>query len=171
MNEIDMIDNTKESIKWIKPIIGHERYLITNTGAIWSTIKKIWLKPIKEEGKHLQVHIDGEEPYIHRLVFETFVRPLNEGEVVHHINGIKTDNRLQNLKVMNHGEHTTTHNIGNLYNLNHHHSQQTKMKISKSNKGKIGTWKGKKLPPEMIAKRTATRMKNDPNYGKNKFPH
>lgn len=37
----------------------------------------------------------------HRLVVETNIgRYLLQGEVVHHINGIKDDNRLQNLMVL-----------------------------------------------------------------------
>lgn len=166
-----MIDSTKENIEWIKPIKNHEDYWITNTGAVWSRIKNIWLKPLKEGGGHLQIPIDNPRPYIHRLVFETFVRPLKKNEVVHHKNGIKTDNRLQNLKVMTKNQHKSFHNKGNQYKLGHHCTQQTKKKISDSNKGKAGTWKGKRISPEIIAKRLATRMKNDPNYGKNKSPH
>ena len=51
-----MIDSTKQSIEWIKPIKGNEQYWITNTGAIWSTISNIWLKPIKEGGN---INYDG----------------------------------------------------------------------------------------------------------------
>lgn len=46
----------------------------------------------------------------HRLVAEKMIgRPLRNNEVVHHINGIKTDNRPENLLVMTRGEHSAYH--------------------------------------------------------------
>lgn len=42
-------------------------------------------------------------------------------------------------------------------------SEETKRKISESNKGKVGTWAGKKLPEDYVARRNATRKANG-NY-------
>lgn len=42
------------------------------------------------------------QPLVHRLVFETLVRPLAAGEEINHINAIKDDNRVENLEAVPH---------------------------------------------------------------------
>jgi len=44
-----------------------------------------------------EVRIDGKRYLEHRLVWEQAYGPLAPGWVVHHLNGIKLDNRLENL--------------------------------------------------------------------------
>ena len=43
----------------------------------------------------------------HKLVWESANGPIPHGWVIHHLNGVKTDNRLENLAAMPRNEHHT----------------------------------------------------------------
>jgi hypothetical protein len=46
---------------------------------------------------------------VHRLVADTFIKPLQKGEQVDHINGKHSDNRVENLRIMHYVEHGRSH--------------------------------------------------------------
>jgi hypothetical protein len=46
---------------------------------------------------------------VHRLVADAFIKPLEPGEQVDHINGVHGDNRVENLRVMRIAEHARLH--------------------------------------------------------------
>lgn len=62
------------------------------------------------QGYRLICTPDGREMREHRWIMEQHLgRRLLTNELVHHINGIKIDNRLENLELMDWAEHTSLH--------------------------------------------------------------
>jgi len=65
-------------------------------------------KYIADERGYLRFRDSGR--LVHRWAAETKLgRPLGEGEVVHHINGNKKDNRQDNLEILSKDEHYRRH--------------------------------------------------------------
>ena len=53
--------------------------------------------------------IEGRQ-YEHRVVMENSIkRKLGSKEHVHHLNGIKSDNRIENLEILSHSDHSKLH--------------------------------------------------------------
>lgn len=64
----------------------------------------------KDGYKQVYTFFDGKQHniYVHRLVYETFIDEIPEGYVIDHINTIRDDNRLSNLRCV-----TQKQNINN----------------------------------------------------------
>lgn len=75
---------------------------------------------------------------LHRLIFEDYYNVTILPNIdVHHINGIKTDNHIKNLKLIPHGIHSSLHNRGeNHPQYRVPRSEEVKKKISEKNKGR-----------------------------------
>lgn len=78
------------------------RYTVYSDGRIYSNINNIFLKQCDNSKGYLKVHLnlDGKAKQckVHRIIAEAFIdNPLNK-PMVNHINGIKDDNRAENLE-------------------------------------------------------------------------
>ena len=72
---------------------------------------------------------------LHRYVIEQHLkRNLSIFEIVHHIDGDKQNNSLDNLKVMSRGEHNSLHGGDNKYNKMRHRSSNKNILQYSNNK-------------------------------------
>lgn len=74
-------------------------------------INKPWgsARTVRADG-YIYITREGKQVMEHRWIMGEYIgRPLKDNEVVHHINGIRDDNRLENLELMAPEEHSRHH--------------------------------------------------------------
>lgn len=113
--KVRMTQRTKEKMsrshkgKPHKAFTEEQRQNIRKSRLAWSEANA---KRIRTKKSGYRVFTVGDKvgKFEHRVIMENFLeRKLMPDEVVHHINGNKADNRIENLQVMTRAEHTRYH--------------------------------------------------------------
>lgn len=120
-----------------KQILGHPDYEISTLGNVKSCKygKIKMLKLNKHPQGYVRVRLDQKCVSVHRLVIKTFLENLNDDLEVNHKNGIKDDNRLENLEWVTPKENTAHAFSLGLRKVLKNHTLDTRKKMSKSHTG------------------------------------
>ena len=112
----------------MKSINGFENYSITKNGNILNTKTNRILKYVIDSSGYYQVNLynkgKSKKFLIHRLVAIYFIPNLENKPQVNHINGIKTDNRIENLEW-----NTSKENINHALKLSNNQRKNSKIVI------------------------------------------
>lgn len=80
-------------------------YWISNMGNVMNKYGKYLKQPLTANG-YCRIEINNKFHFVHRLVAHCFIGEMPDGLVIDHINSIRNDNRIENLRYITHQEHS-----------------------------------------------------------------
>lgn len=87
----------------VVPVCGAPGYRVSSSGSIWGPRGRV-LSPVDNRRGYKYVHIRGHKAYVHRIVAYAFLPGGSPDKEVDHINGNRSDNRVENLRWVTHRE-------------------------------------------------------------------
>jgi len=111
-SQTQLIRQHLEDGEKIIDIPGHEGlYAVTSLGRVWSHPKRRssktgkWLKQTQDRGGYMALDVGkGKKRLVHRLVASAFIVKTDDTLCINHKNGIKNDNRVENLEWVTYSE-------------------------------------------------------------------
>ena len=122
-----------ENVEVWKDCKGYEgKYQVSSQGRIWSSVRQHYLKQKINNRGYYSVNLMAKNgkmktENVHRLVAIAFIDNPNSYPFVNHLNGIKTDNRIENLEWA-----TPQQNIRHAYDNNLGNFQENLAKIQQA---------------------------------------
>lgn len=108
-------------------------------GKIWSKRYKKFIGSTDKKDNYVKVQPPKGYKHckFHQYIWICVNGDIPKGYDIHHIDGNKQNNSIYNLELVEHKKHLSEHKKGNKNWQGKHHSNETKNKISKINKGRI----------------------------------
>lgn len=101
-------------------VVGADGKFLVNKDGLFIKSNTHYIIKGGERNGYRRVFLNGRWHSMHRLVWETFNGPIENSMVVDHINGVRDDNRLDNLRLV-----TQSENIKNGYDNGHAGQKKT----------------------------------------------